>query len=134
MWKDSFPDTLSTQLSVLAAQKKHRTDRVTPNLWKMTNPQEQKICTVMSWPVMPFCPFWGKGSPTEIEYRKKGTLILPLGSCFPGFPFKRPGACVSAHQAPEASDPADADARIFWGQVGFFSRCVATFLVGCKEN
>ena len=27
-------------------------------------------------PVVPFCPFWGEGSPTKIDYRKKGTLIL----------------------------------------------------------
>ena len=25
---------------------------------------------------MPFCPFLGEASPTEIDYRKKGTLIL----------------------------------------------------------
>ena len=25
---------------------------------------------------MPFYPFLGEGSPTEIDYRKKGTLIL----------------------------------------------------------
>ena len=27
-------------------------------------------------PVVPFYPFWGEGSPTKIDYRKKGTLIL----------------------------------------------------------
>ena len=27
-------------------------------------------------PVVPFCPFLGEGSPTEIDYREKGTLIL----------------------------------------------------------
>ena len=27
-------------------------------------------------PVVPFCPFLGEGSPTEIDYRKKGALIL----------------------------------------------------------
>ena len=27
-------------------------------------------------PVMPFYPFLGEGSPTKIDYRKKGTLIL----------------------------------------------------------
>ena len=25
---------------------------------------------------MPFCPFFGEGSPTKIDYRKKGTIIL----------------------------------------------------------
>ena len=25
---------------------------------------------------MPFYPFFGEGSPTKIDYRKKGTLIL----------------------------------------------------------
>ena len=27
-------------------------------------------------PVVPFYPFTGEGSPTKIDYRKKGTLIL----------------------------------------------------------
>ena len=27
-------------------------------------------------PVVPFTPFLGEGSPTKIDYRKKGTLIL----------------------------------------------------------
>ena len=27
-------------------------------------------------PVVPFCPFLGEGSPSKIDYRKKGTLIL----------------------------------------------------------
>ena len=27
-------------------------------------------------PVAPFCPFLGQGSPTKIDYTKKGTLIL----------------------------------------------------------
>ena len=26
-------------------------------------------------PVVPFFPFWGEGSPTKIDYSKKGTLI-----------------------------------------------------------
>ena len=25
---------------------------------------------------MPFYPFWGEGSPTKIDYRKEGALIL----------------------------------------------------------
>ena len=25
---------------------------------------------------MPFYPFWGEGSPTKIDYRKNGTLVL----------------------------------------------------------
>ena len=27
-------------------------------------------------PVVPFYPFWGEGSPTKIDHRKKGTLVL----------------------------------------------------------
>ena len=46
-------------------------------------------------PVVPFCPLFGEGSPTKVDYRKKGGLILslledlvillsPLGLLLPG--------------------------------------------------
>ena len=34
------------------------------------------ICQTLGPPVLPFYPFWGEGSPTEIDYSNKGTLIL----------------------------------------------------------
>ena len=29
-------------------------------------------------PVVPFLPFFGEGSPTKLDYRRKGTLILTV--------------------------------------------------------
>ena len=34
------------------------------------------LVSLLGPPVVPFCPFLGEGSPTKIDYRKKGTLIL----------------------------------------------------------
>ena len=37
------------------------------------------FCGVLGPPVVPFYPFLGEGSPTNIDYRKKGTLISRSG-------------------------------------------------------
>ena len=47
------------------------------------------VC-ILGPPVVPFCPFWGEGSPTKIDCRKKGTLIptSPLSDLvYGGWPF-----------------------------------------------
>ena len=42
---------------------------------------EDSLLCLLRWssclgpPVVPFYPFWGEGSPTKIDYSKKGTLI-----------------------------------------------------------
>ena len=36
----------------------------------------QTMETHLGPPVVPFYPFFGEGSPTKIDYRKKGSLIL----------------------------------------------------------
>ena len=38
--------------------------------------QQRKLGNLLGPPVVPFYPFLGEGSPTKIDYRKVGTLIL----------------------------------------------------------
>ena len=36
----------------------------------------QQWCNLLGPPVVPFYTFLGEGSPTKVDYRQKGTLIL----------------------------------------------------------
>ena len=35
---------------------------------------EPRVATCLGPPVVPFYPFWGEGSPTKIDYGKRGNL------------------------------------------------------------